>query len=114
MTGSRGLGWLVVSSLSTLLFGLPGESAAQSFLVAPTFGAGTNPSGIAVGDFNLDGKPDLAVVNAGSNDISILLANTPGDFSLTATYAVGTTPFAIAAADPNGDGRPGPAVGNSP
>ena len=38
---------------------------------------GTNgPASVAVGDFNRDGKPDLAVANYGSNNVSILL-NTP-------------------------------------
>jgi hypothetical protein len=35
--------------------------------------AGSNPSYVAVGDFNGDGFPDLAAANVGSNDVSILL-----------------------------------------
>src|SRR5262249_20697825 len=36
----------------------------------------------ATGDFNLDGKPDLAVVsNGGSNSMSILLGNGAGGFT---------------------------------
>jgi hypothetical protein len=37
------------------------------------FAAGDNPAGFVVGDFNGDGFPDLAVTNAGSDDVSILL-----------------------------------------
>ena len=35
---------------------------------------------IAVGDFNGDGKQDLAVTNEGSNSVSVLLGNGNGTF----------------------------------
>src|SRR4030095_8021205 len=37
------------------------------------FATGVSPSGVTVGDFNGDGRPDVAVVNGGSNDVSVLL-----------------------------------------
>ena len=37
-----------------------------SFRGAPTYAAGSFPSSVAVGDFNGDGKPDLAVANQGN------------------------------------------------
>lgn len=37
------------------------------------FAAGDNPAGVAVGDFNGDGFPDLAVANGGSDNVSVLL-----------------------------------------
>ena len=56
---------------------------AGSFSAATNFGAGSYPSSVAVGDFNGDGKQDLAVANQGSNNVSILLrrccAPTPND-----------------------------------
>jgi hypothetical protein len=42
-----------------------------------SFAAGTSPVALAVGDLNGDGKPDLAVANQGSDDVSIML-NTSG------------------------------------
>jgi hypothetical protein len=44
-----------------------------TFLPAVNYPAGTNPVSVAVGDFNGDGWPDLAVANYFSNDVSILL-----------------------------------------
>ena len=51
-----------------------------SFAAAKNFNAGTNPGAVAVGDFNGDGKPDLAVANIGSNIISVLLGDGTGGF----------------------------------
>ena len=39
---------------------------------------GTGPHAVAVGDFNRDGNPDLAVANYGSNNVSVLLGNGSG------------------------------------
>ena len=50
------------------------------------------------GDFNGDGRTDLAVANSGSdNDVSILLGNGDGTFQTQVTYAVGSSPDALVA-----------------
>jgi hypothetical protein len=68
---------------------------------------GSSPSSIAVGDFNGDGKLDLAVVNDESDTVSILLGNGDGSFTATAASpATGVAPVNIAVADFNGDGIP--------
>jgi hypothetical protein len=69
--------------------------------------AGDFPNSIAIGDFNRDGKPDLAVANAGSNNVTILLGNGMGDFTQpgTSPEAVGTAPRSVAVGDFNLDGR---------
>ena len=41
--------------------------------------AGTNPRSVAVGDFNGDGKQDLAVANDASNNVSVLFSALLGD-----------------------------------
>jgi hypothetical protein len=67
-----------------------------NFLEAPQYATGTNPQAVAMGDFNGDGKTDLAVVNSTSNTVSILLGNGDGTFQTQVTYATGTTPQGIA------------------
>ena len=67
----------------------------------------SSPVAIAVGDFNHDGKLDLAVVSyccAGSG-VSILLGRGDGTFEPGAQYAAGDQPFSIVAADFDGDGN---------
>jgi hypothetical protein len=74
------------------------------FQIAHSFGVGLMPASLAVGDFNGDGTLDLAVTNAGSNTVSILLGNGDGSFRAAADYAVGSYPTSLVAADFNGDG----------
>lgn len=75
---------------------------------------GTQPNAIALGDFNGDGKLDLAIANYGSNNVSILLGNGDGTFTQASTspIAVGKGPVSIAVGDFNGSGRLGLAVAN--
>ena len=47
---------------------------------------------MAVGDFNGDGKADLAVANYDSNSVSVLLGNGNGTFQAAVNYVVGTYP----------------------
>jgi hypothetical protein len=66
----------------------------------------------AIGDFNGDGKLDIAVTGGGYglstvNAVTILLGNGDGTFGLASSsmFATGTDPWAIVAADFNGDGK---------
>lgn len=43
------------------------------------FGAFSNPTAVTVADFNGDGKPDLAVTNAGTSNVAVFLNTTPVD-----------------------------------
>jgi len=44
-----------------------------TFGAQTTYAVGTNPAGVAIGDFNGDGHADLAVTNYGSATVSVLL-----------------------------------------
>jgi hypothetical protein len=66
-----------------------------------------------VGDFNGDGKPDLAVTDGPGNSVGVLLGNGDGTFQSPKNYAVGAFPGSVAVGDFNGDGKPDLAVANS-
>ncbi len=86
---------------------------AGQFLEAPQYPTGSNPQAAAVGDFNGDGNLDLAIANATSNTISVLLGKGNGTFAPKVDYATDNAPQGIAVGDFNGDGHLDIAVTNS-
>jgi hypothetical protein len=66
----------------------------QSFLSQGSrVNTGVNPAVAGVADFNGDGKPDLAVMNSGDMNVSVLLGNGDGTFTAASTAGpVGTIP----------------------
>ncbi len=75
--------------------------------------AGTRPISVAIGDLNGDGKPDLAVANDTSSNVSILLGTGTGAFGSATDFAVGANPYSVAIGDLDGDGKPDLAVANT-
>jgi hypothetical protein len=68
------------------------------------FAAGKNPQYLATGDFNGDGKLDLAVADASSNAVSVLLGAGDGTFGKPSDYIVSYFPSSLVVADINNDG----------
>jgi len=97
----------------------PGASAVASNVVffsvttpVPTvaftgteFSTKGNPEFVAVGDFNNDGKQDLAVSDFSSTgNLAVLLGRGDGTFQPTSFYPAGLMSSGIAVGDFNGDG----------
>ena len=74
---------------------------------------GLQPVAVAVGDFNGDGLPDLAVACRGNSSIWLLFGNGSGGFTPAQyPFAAGIVPDAIVAGDFNGDGKADLAIAN--
>jgi hypothetical protein len=98
------------------VFGLPSVSVLLgngdgSFQPAVNYAA-SFPGAVAIGDFNGDAVPDLAVANEGSDSVSVLLGHGDGTFQAARNFAVGVQPGSVALGDFNGDGLPDLAVVN--
>jgi hypothetical protein len=73
----------------------------------------TRPRWIAVGDFNSDHIPDLAVASFVGDAVTILIGNGTGGFTTGQSLVPGNDPISIVTADFNDDGILDLAVANS-
>jgi hypothetical protein len=83
----------------------PGCPGAGGKGEVPYFQTGYGAVSLSVGDFNSDGKADVAVANRDSNAASVLLGNGDGIFAPRVDYATATAPSSVVAGDFNLDGR---------
>jgi hypothetical protein len=63
----------------------------------------SNPSRVAVGDFNRDGYLDIVATSPNSNSVSVLLGTGLGSFQPQATFPVGSNPVGVSVGDFNED-----------
>ena len=94
------------------------SSAGAVTFSAATISSISGPQSVASGDFNLDGKMDLAVLNSfasGStgSDVRIFIGDGNGGYTAnTTTYVVAYNAKSVAADDFNGDGKVDLVVGS--
>jgi hypothetical protein len=86
-------------------------SQALSYIAGPTLTSGIgHPKGVAVADFNGDGKPDIAVSNFDTNTIAVFLNDGLGNFGAPIVTTVqltnaGLNVGSLAVGDFNEDGK---------
>lgn len=90
-----------VSQLTILLGN--GDGTFQPPISYP-LGGTQSVSAAVVGDFDRDGKLDVAVSLSADNDIAVLRGNGDGTFQSPAYYPAAASPVYLVAADVNGDG----------
>jgi hypothetical protein len=66
---------------------------------------GSNPWSIATGDFNNDGKQDVAAANYVDNNVTIRLGNGDGTLGSALSFNVGLNPVGIISGDFNDDNK---------
>ncbi len=85
----------ILQSTGTATFLIPGRISVPF---------GSFPDGIAVGDFNRDGKPDVITANEQTNNVSIVTGDGAcGSLSINSTNNTGITPISMVAGNFNGD-----------
>ena len=87
-----------------------GDGTFQTAVPYVVASGGSNAYGVAVGDFNADGLPDIAIASTGN--VSVFLNQGTGLFSAAVGYPAGTGAYAIAVGDFNLDGKADLAVAN--
>ncbi|MBM4283471.1 MAG: VCBS repeat-containing protein, partial [Deltaproteobacteria bacterium] len=68
------------------------EVCPLNFLGKVDYPVGSLPRSVTTGDFNGDGKVDLAVANINADTVSVLLGNGNGTFQTKVDYPVGANP----------------------
>ncbi len=73
---------------------------------APTnYDQNVNPASLLARDFNLDGKVDIAALNPGSSNVTILINNGNGEYPMSVRIGTGELPQTYGVGDFNNDGR---------
>jgi hypothetical protein len=100
----------LISSVSILVNNTATAATTVAFAAKQDFQTGDGPRSVSVGDLNTDGRLDLAIVNATSNNVAVLVNTTvPGaatiSFGVIHDFPTSVRPLAVSVGDLNGDGK---------
>ncbi len=101
--------FLILPLIIASLFCAPASAQTCSlpgFTQAPVYPVGSDIRSVATADFDGDGRPDLAVANADSSTVTVVLKAGLAQPAIINAYPVGTFPLSVATGDFTGDGKP--------
>jgi hypothetical protein len=99
---------MTAAALAAALLLVGAASAWAAFVVEGSpYTVGDDPLSLNAGDFNGDGRPDVATINGTSSNVSVFLRQAGGGFAQEAGSPIGVSdgPSGAAVGDYNGDGR---------
>jgi hypothetical protein len=97
---------------STVAVDLAGSDLAPCVPQSSTVPMGKRPYGLVAGDWNGDGKPDIAVSSNGDNMVYAAVNMGGAKFAAPTTVGTGMMPYGLVTGDWNGDGKADLAVAN--
>jgi len=103
---------LLLGALAIAAGPLAPAAGAVSFAPYVDYEVGDFPLGVAIGDFDGDGDPDLAVGNDESATVSVLLGVGDGTFGAGTGIGTGSGPQSVAVGDFDNDGHQDLATAN--
>lgn len=99
-------------NITTGFLGVFLGDGAGTFISTPVISVGDAPTGVVTGDFNKDGRADVAVSSRLAGAVFIVLGRGNGTFDPPYAIQVGMGPSALTAGDFDGDGETDLAVAN--
>ncbi len=97
----------IINTTATIALLLMTSGVGAQIALAPAtdYPVGTSPAGVALADFNGDGRPDMAVTGDAPDRVSILLNIGTGNFGPASDLALagGSSPHAVVAIDVDND-----------
>ena len=100
----------VIGETNGLCVFLQNESGA--FAPKVIYPCSSNPSSVAIGDVNNDGKKDVVVANSNADNVGIFIQNNTGTLNTLVLYPVCVQPDSIKIGDVNNDGKNDVVVSN--
>jgi len=107
--GKADIAMVDIGGKSVSLFKNNSNPGSLSIAAKLSIAAGSDPYGLASGDLDGDGKPDIAEVNYSTNTVSILKNTSAGgiiSFASKINFTTGINPYSVSIADFDNDGRP--------
>lgn len=111
ITGTSGEITRTATATLSVVSTLP-AAVCPSF-ASPYQNAVSSPTSVATGDFNRDGRIDVAFSSVSGNKVGIRLGNGNGTFQAASYFSTGSAPLSVAVGDFNGDGKLDLASANS-